>query len=164
MFQHLVKEIEELSDIEKATGSQLCGKIYEYFIGRDQTAISELGAYFTDRHITEFLYKEEPTILNEELEVPTMCDPYGGSGGFTVGYILNLKSRYPNINWKTQIGNVHHYDMNEDVIKSAALEFFCLTKHLPNMSSLKYANSFKDEFNNQRFKKIFRKFEISQCN
>ena len=155
VFQHLVKEIEELSDIEKSTGSQLCGKIYEYFIGRDQTAISELGAYFTDRHITEFLYKEEPTILNEELEVPTMCDPYGGSGGFTVGYIVNLQSRYPNINWKTQIGNVHHYDMNEDVIKSAALEFFCLTKHLPNMSSLKYANSFKDEFNNQRFKKIF---------
>ena len=155
VFQHLVKEIEELSAIEKATNTQLCGKIYEYFIGRDQTAISELGAYFTDRHITDFLYNEEPTILNEELEVPTMCDPFGGSGGFTVGFIVNLKSRYPNINWKTQIGNVHHYDMNEDVIKSAALEFFCLTKHLPNMSSLKYANSLKDEFNNQRFKKIF---------
>ena len=155
VFQHLVKEIEELSDIEKATNTQLCGKIYEYFIGRDQTAISELGAYFTDRNITEFLYNEEPIILNDSLEVPTMCDPFGGSGGFTVGYIVNLQSRYPNINWKTQIGNVHHYDMNEDVIKSAALEFFCLTKQLPDMSTLRYANSFMDPFNNQRFNKIF---------
>lgn len=31
------------------------GKIYEYFIGRDKTSISELGAYFTDRHITDFI-------------------------------------------------------------------------------------------------------------
>lgn len=155
VFSHLVKEIEELSYIEKATNTQLCGKIYEYFIGRDQTAISELGAYFTDRHITEFLYNEEPNILTEDLEVPTMCDPFGGSGGFTVGYILNLKSRYPNINWDTQIGNVHHYDMNEDVIKSAALEFFCLTGQIPNMSCLRYANSFTDEFNGKKFQKIF---------
>ena len=91
---HLVKEIEELSDIEKATNTQLCGKIYEYFIGRDQTAISELGAYFTDRHITDFIYDEEPVILEDSLDVPKMCDPFGGSGGFTVGYILNLKKRY----------------------------------------------------------------------
>ena len=56
VFSYLIKEIEHISEIEKATNTQLCGKIYEYFIGRDQSAISELGAYFTDRHITEFIY------------------------------------------------------------------------------------------------------------
>ena len=156
VFSYLIKEINEISEIEKATNTQLCGKIYEYFIGRDQTAISELGAYFTDRHITEFLYKEEPVILNESLEVPTMCDPFGGSGGFTVGYLLYLKEKYQNINWETEIRNVHHFDMNEDVIKSAALEFFCITGQIPDMkSTLRYANSFTDEFSNNRYKKIF---------
>lgn len=156
VFSYLIKVINEISEIEKATNTQLCGKIYEYFIGRDQTAISELGAYFTNRHITEFLYKEEPIILNESLEVPTMCDPFGGSGGFTVGYLLYLKEKYQNINWETEIRNVHHFDMNEDVIKSAALEFFCITGQIPDMNStLRYANSFTDEFSNNRYKKIF---------
>ena len=156
VFSFLIKEIEQISNIEKATNTQLCGKIYEYFIGRDQTAISELGAYFTDRHITEFLYKEEPIILNSDSAVPSMCDPYGGSGGFTVGYLLYLKNKYATINWETEINKVHHYDMNEDVIKSAALEFFCITGRIPDMkSTLRYANSFTDEFSNKRFMKIF---------
>jgi type I restriction-modification system DNA methylase subunit/restriction endonuclease S subunit len=156
VFSYLIKEIEQISSIEKTTNTQLAGKIYEYFIGRDQTAISELGAYFTDRHITEFLYNEESVVVNSKYEVPTMCDPFGGSGGFTVGYILNLTSKYPNINWKNEIGKVHHYDMNEDVIKAAALEFFCLTGQIPDMkSNLRYANSFTDEFENHKFDKIF---------
>uniref|UniRef100_A0A6C0EI08 site-specific DNA-methyltransferase (adenine-specific) n=1 Tax=viral metagenome TaxID=1070528 RepID=A0A6C0EI08_9ZZZZ len=155
VFSYLIKEIEHISEIEKATNTQLCGKIYEYFIGRDQSAISELGAYFTDRHITEFIYNEEPVIVNDNFQVPTMCDPFGGSGGFTVGYIVYLKNKYPKIDWKTEIGKVHHYDMNEDVIKSAALEFFCLSGNIPDMSTLRYANSFTDDFNNIKFDRIF---------
>ena len=37
------------------------------------------------------------------------------------------------IDWTNQLKKVHHYDMNEDVIKSAGLEFLCLTGVLPNM-------------------------------
>ncbi len=156
VFSYLIKEIQQISEIEKSTNTQLCGKIYEYFIGRDQTAISELGAYFTDRHITDFIYQEESVIITSDLEVPTMCDPFGGSGGFTVGYILYLQNKYPKIDWSNEIKKVHHYDMNEDVIKSAALEFFCLTGQIPNMkSSLRYANSFTDEFENKRYMRIF---------
>ncbi len=39
------------------------------------------------------------------------------------------------INWKTEISKVNHFDMNEDVIKSAALEFFCITGEIPDMKS-----------------------------
>jgi restriction endonuclease S subunit len=41
--------------------------------------------------------------------------------------------------------------MNEDVIKSAGLEFFCLTGVLPYMENLKYKNSFVDDFT-QKYK------------
>ena len=81
---------------------------------------------------------------------------FGGSGGFTTGYINYLNDKYNNnINWKDNINKIYHFDMNDDVVKSAGLEFFCLTGVLPNMEdNLKYKNSFTDEFNNKKFMNI----------
>jgi hypothetical protein len=42
------------------------GNIYEYFIGRDESAISELGAYFTDRHIVDYIYTKLDPEINED--------------------------------------------------------------------------------------------------
>jgi restriction endonuclease S subunit/type I restriction-modification system DNA methylase subunit len=151
-FSYLVKEIDKITIIEKTCNVLLSGKIYEYFIGRDQTAISELGAYFTDRHIVDFIFgKLDPTIY-EDGSIPTMIDMFGGSGGFTTGYINYINNKYKDwVKWGDEINNIHHYDMNEDVIKSAGLEFFCLTGVLPNMGNLKYKNSFTDEFGDKKF-------------
>ena len=79
---------------------------------------------------------------------------YGGSGGFTTGYIKYLKENNENINWKTELNKVYHYDMNEDVIKSAGLEFFCLTGIIPK-NNLKVENSFKCDFNNKKFDYLY---------
>ena len=82
---------------------------------------------------------------------------FGGSGSFTIGYINYLNEKY-NINWKNELDKIHHYDMNEDVIKLAALEFFCITGVLPNMkSNLHYTNSMNDEFNDKKYKYIITK-------
>jgi type I restriction-modification system DNA methylase subunit len=143
---YLIKEINKITLIEKSCNVLLSGKIYEYFIGRDESAISELGAYFTDRHIVEYIYNKLQPTLNDDNTLDTMIDMFGGSGGFTTGYINYIKNNYENINWETEIGKIYHYDMNEDVIKSAGLEFFCLTGVLPNMKNLQYKNSFTDEF------------------
>ena len=152
IFSHLINELDKLTGIEKSSGEQLTGKIYEYFIGRDRQAISELGAYFTNRLIVEYIYKQLDLELEEDGSIGTMVDPFGGSGGFTTGYINWMKQKYPDINWSSEINKIHHYDMNEDVIKSAALEFFCITGEVPNGEHLQYKNSFADEFNNQQFK------------
>ena len=147
VFVYLIKEIDKISIIEQTCNVLLSGKIYEYFIGRDESAISELGAYFTDRHIVEYILKKLNPIINEDRTISSMIDMFGGSGGFTTGYINYLNNKYPElINWDTEINKVSHYDMNEDVIKSAGLEIFCLTGVLPNKDNLKYKNSFTDEF------------------
>ena len=151
VFSHLVKEINKITDIEKSCNVQLSGKIYEYFIGRDQTAISELGAYFTDRHIVNYIYDMLQIQPNEDGTIPDMIDMFGGSGGFTTGYVNYMNDKY-DIDWKTEINKVHHYDANEDVIKSAALELFCLTGEFPNMNNLRYKNSFTDEFGNKKYR------------
>ncbi len=152
VFSHLINELDNLTDIEKSSGEQLTGKIYEYFIGRDRQAISELGAYFTNRLIVEYIYKQLELEQEEDGSIGTMVDPFGGSGGFTTGYINWMKGKYKDIDWSSEINKIHHYDMNEDVIKSAALEFFCITGEVPNMQHLQYKNSFADEFNDQQFK------------
>jgi restriction endonuclease S subunit len=155
IYSYLIKEIEKISKTEQELQVQLCGKIYEYFIGRDRTAISELGAYFTDRPITNYCFQKVNPSLNEDGSLPTMIDMFGGSGGFTVGFIGFMKEKYPQIDWKRDISKVHHYDMNEDVIKCACLEFFCITGELPMVEHLKSKNSFKDEFNDEKFQYIF---------
>jgi type I restriction-modification system DNA methylase subunit len=152
VFSHLINELDKLTDIEKSSGEQLTGKIYEYFIGRDKQAISELGAYFTNRLIVEYIYKQLDLESEEDGSIGTMVDPFGGSGGFTTGYINWMKAKNPDIDWSSEINKIHHYDMNEDVIKSAALEFFCITGEVPNMEHLQYKNSFTDPFNDQQFK------------
>ena len=161
VFAHIIKEIDNITKIEKECNVLLSGKIYEYFIGRDETAISELGAYFTDRHIVDYIYNKLQPTINEDGTIGTMIDMFGGSGGFTTGYINYLNSTYNNssipiekhINWETELKKIFHFDMNEDVIKSAGLEFFCLTGTLPDMkNNLCYSNSFVNEFSNKKFK------------
>ena len=152
IFSHLINELDKLTEIEKSSGEQLTGKIYEYFIGRDKQAISELGAYFTNRLIVDYIYKQLELECDEDGSIGTMVDPFGGSGGFTTGYINWMKEKYPDLDWSSEINKIHHYDMNEDVIKSAALEFFCITGEVPNMEHLQYKNSFTDEFKNMKFK------------
>jgi restriction endonuclease S subunit/16S rRNA G966 N2-methylase RsmD len=156
----LVNKINNFVNLEKDMNFQLAGKIYEYFIGRDQTAISELGAYFTDRHITDYIYEDvhQPK-LDKNNNVETMIDPFGGSGGFTLGYISHLNNKYKNIDWTNQLKSIYHMDMNIDVVKYAMLEMYCLTGEFPNKDNLMTINSFKDNFKNDngeiKFKNIY---------
>ena len=156
VFVYLIREIDKITIIEKTCNVLLSGKIYEYFIGRDESAISELGAYFTDRHITKYSLQKANPKIKQNGTIPSMIDMFGGSGGFTTEYINYLNEEYPQlINWTNEINKIYHYDMNEDVIKSAGLEFFCLTGILPNMNNLKYKNSFTDEFNGSKYDYVF---------
>ena len=79
-FSYLIKEIEKITVIEKTCNVLLSGKIYEYFIGRDESAISELGAYFTDRHIVNYIYKKLDPKINEDGSINSMIDMFGGGG------------------------------------------------------------------------------------
>ena len=133
------------------------GKLYEYFIGRDQTAISELGAYFTDRHITSYCIEQANPELEDD-DMPLFIDPFGGSGGFTLNFVSymirnnDLDAKF----WKKNIKNIYHHDMSHDVLKISGLEMFALTHQIPDMkNNFKRTNSFKCEFGGKKFKYIF---------
>lgn len=145
VFRALIQKINDITRIEKESNVLLSGKVYEYFVGRDESAISELGAYFTNRLLVDFSISKVNPQLNEDGTLPSMIDMFGGSGGFTTGFV-NYMSQYYDIDWSSNVHNIFHYDINEDVLKAAALEIFCLTGQLPNMENIAYKNSFKAEF------------------
>lgn len=149
IYKYLLDEINSIKDIEKSSKEQLSGKIYEYFVGRDQSAISELGAYFTNRRIVDFILNKIKPQLKSDGTIPKMIDMFGGSGGFTIGYMDYLINNKFEIDWKTQLNNIYHFDINEDVLKSARLELFCLSHGIiPNMKdNVIRTNSFKKDFN-----------------
>jgi type I restriction-modification system DNA methylase subunit len=154
MLGPLILKIDDIKKIEQSCHVLLSGKIYEYFIGRDKQAISELGAYFTDRHIVDYIYEKLQPTLNEEGNVRSMIDMFGGSGGFTTGYVNFLNKKYNSesnthpltVNWETNINNVHHHDVNRCVIRSAGLELFCLTGKIPTGKTIKCENAFTNNF------------------
>lgn len=146
VFRYLIGEIDDITRIEKESNVLLSGKVYEYFVGRDESAISELGAYFTNRVLVDFTINKIKPQLDDDGNVPSMIDMFGGSGGFTTGYVNYMNEQYHNIDWKTNVHNIFHYDINEDVLKAAALEIFCLTGQLPDMKNIAYKHSFKTEF------------------
>ncbi len=156
IYNELINRVKNIQDSESNDNKitmkkkfQLSGKTYEYFIGRDKAAIQDMGAYFTDRHIVNYIFEEKlKPQLNEDNSIKSMIDPFGGSGGFTIGYINYLNENFKNeIDWKTEIDKISHVDMNRDVVKVASIEAFGLTGAIPNLdSNFMTKNSFKYDF------------------
>lgn len=150
--EHLVREISSLVEEEKSMNMSLSGKIYEYFIGRDASAISDLGAYFTNRMLVNHIYQhlEENGVFDvNDGVIPVMIDPFGGSGGFTLSYIQWMQKQGVD-DWSENINNVFHFDMNADVVKYSGMEMIFLAGETPQYKkNLRCCNSFTHEFDQQ---------------
>jgi len=155
-YVELIKKIDRLPDNNEEDNFDLRGKIYEYFIGRDKQAISDLGAYFTDRHITNFCMLKGEIEINDN-KVPIIGDIFGGSGGFTLQAVdyINKTFGFTNNEWykNDNYKNIKHYDMAENVIKIAGVEFFSQTGYFPDHEfQFCRVNSFKYEFGDKNIK------------
>jgi restriction endonuclease S subunit len=150
VWKELIHKINILPvGFQKDRKVNLSGKVYEYFCSQDATAISEMGAYFTDRHITDFIFNNLLKIqIEDNKDIPSLIDPFGGSGGFTLGYANYLQNNFENINWKKNINNIYHFDMEETVINMTGLEMFAITGYFPKTTeNYLRGNSFITEFN-----------------
>lgn len=134
----------------------LSGKIYEYFIGRDASAISDLGAYYTARDAIRCIFGiDMPKLIYDEetdtYRVGSMGDPYGGSGGLTCGYveIIDKELKEKNLVWtREMVNSIYHTDIQDDVIKLARIEIFAITGILPRKQNFKKCNTFMNNFIN----------------
>ena len=76
VWKKLILKIDKIPvGYNKDGGSvNLSGKVWEYFVGRDKTAISELGAFFTDRPVTDFCFNKVKPKLDENEEEQLLMD------------------------------------------------------------------------------------------
>jgi type I restriction-modification system DNA methylase subunit len=158
-YKQLIIEIDKIPTISTKQKSDIVndkfdvdikGKTYEYFIGRDKQAISDLGSYFTDRHITNFILNTvKPKLIDGK--IPSYIDPFGGSGGFTLAFVSYIKNKFSEIDWDENIDSINHFDMSEVVVKSCALELLAITGKIPDMTtSFQIGNTFKNEFGTKK--------------
>src|SRR3989304_502508 len=133
--------------------SDIAGRTYEYFIGPNTADIGELGAYYTNCVLAEYIVKKVNPIIKNGY-VPDICDPFCGSGRFLTCCINIFKKQYPDIDWSKQLMHIHGYEINEDMVKSCNIELISLTNTLPYekgvdddtciWKSMNEQNSFKD--------------------
>ena len=84
-------------------------------------------------------------LLNNPLDgaIEALRQKYRSSLYLTAKSLLN----YPDINWKDNVDNIYHFDMEESVVNMTGLEMFAITGHFPKRTNnFKRQNSFTSEF------------------
>ena len=127
------------------------GRLYEYFLGfvtaknkgkRGGSQMEDLGQFFTSRTIIRYIIAKLDPELDDNKNVPTMCDSFCGSGGFIIEYIKYLNHKYLNtINWNKNIQNIYGLDTDRDIVKSALVDVMLLTNTLNEKQIKKYKDN-----------------------
>lgn len=108
----------------------ILGWVYEHHLKTGASSASrDLGQYFTDRFICEYMVKLcKPGF--KTMDVPeTVCDPTMGTGGFLTAYIKYFKREYPEtpVDWVVQSKEIHGCDTDPRVAGVARLNLFMET-------------------------------------
>ena len=89
----------------------LVGDIYEHFIDREGSTMKDLGQYFTDRSLINYLVKiVKPKLINDKY-TETVYDPASGTGGFLTQFVDYYNKNY-DINWEENRHNIYGTDLN----------------------------------------------------
>jgi hypothetical protein len=48
--------------------------------------------------------------IRDDGKIPSMIDPFGGSGGFTTGYINFINKEYPDVDWSSEVNKISHFE------------------------------------------------------
>ncbi|MEM3857988.1 MAG: N-6 DNA methylase [Candidatus Micrarchaeaceae archaeon] len=94
------------------------GTIYEIYLKSKTTNCKDLGQYFTNRKIVNYMINMVNPQIGE-----TICDPAMGTGGFLAMYVKKLQS----INWSEYKNHIYGFDIDEEIANLATLNLFLQT-------------------------------------
>ena len=98
----------------------LIGTIYELHLKTGTNNGRDLGQYFTNRLVIEYMVK-----MVNPLPTDLICDPAMGTGGFLTICVKHL-NKY-NINWSTHKNNIYGFDIDEEITNLATLNLLLET-------------------------------------
>ncbi|MEM3858283.1 MAG: N-6 DNA methylase, partial [Candidatus Micrarchaeaceae archaeon] len=99
----------------------LIGTIYELHIKSGSNNGRDLGQFFTNRLVIEYMIDLVEPKIDE-----TICDPTMGTGGFLTMTVKYLNNKY-NINWSCYKNLIFGYDIDSDVKDLASLNLLLET-------------------------------------
>ena len=102
----------------------ILGYIYEQHLKTGASAARDMGQFFTDRVICEYMVKLCNPKLKHKGIPESVCDPSMGTGGFLTAYLKHFK----NIDWSVYQSQVHGVDHDAKVAGVARLNMFMETK------------------------------------
>ena len=121
--EQIMKELDKLDMTKLENKYDIIGTIYEYHLkSGTSNAMRDLGQYYTNRLVIEFMIKLCDIKMNKKGEIDTIIDPTMGTGGFLTMAVKYLNDKYKNkIDWTKNKSRVYGFDIDENVKNMALL-------------------------------------------
>jgi restriction endonuclease S subunit len=121
--EQIMKELEKLDMTKLEIKYDIIGTIYEYHLkSGTSNAMRDLGQYYTNRLVIEFMIKLCDIKMNKKGEIETIIDPTMGTGGFLTMSVKYLNDKYKNkIDWGQNKNRIYGFDIDENVKNMALL-------------------------------------------
>jgi type I restriction-modification system DNA methylase subunit len=121
--EQIMKELEKLDMTKLENKYDIIGTIYEYHLkSGTSNAMRDLGQYYTNRLVIEFMIKLCDIKMNKKGEIETIIDPTMGTGGFLTMAVKYLNDKYKNkIDWAKNKSRIYGFDIDENVKNMALL-------------------------------------------
>ena len=102
------------------------GWVYEQHLKTGSSAARDLGQFFTDRFICEYMVNLCAPEFKGKGVPESVCDPSMGTGGFLTAFMKYYKNKYPKtpIDWSVQQKEIHGCDTDPKVAGVARLNLF----------------------------------------
>jgi len=125
-LHYLIVKVQEIDTKYFFEKTDLIGDIYESFINREGKTMKDLGQYFTDRQLIDYLVKLcDPKVIDGKIE--TIYDGASGTGGFLTQAINYLNTRNKKINWEKNKYNIYGSDINRSTFALLKLNMYFTT-------------------------------------
>lgn len=147
-IQHVKEIMKKLKDFDPSTLSlkfDIIGTIYELHLkSGTSNAMRDLGQYYTNRQVIEYMIKLCDPKMNKKGIVETILDPSMGTGGFLTMSIKYLNDKYKKIDWEQNKDNIIGFDIDDNVRNMALLNILLETGELCNESLVKNDTLYND--------------------
>ena len=102
------------------------GWVYEQHLKTGSSAARDLGQFFTDRFICDYMVALCKPGFKSKGVPESVCDPSMGTGGFLTSYMKFYKKHYANkpVDWSIQNKEIHGCDTDPKVAGVARLNLF----------------------------------------
>ena len=101
------------------------GWVYEQHLKTGSSAARDLGQFFTDRFICDYMVNLCKPSFKSKGVPESICDPSMGTGGFLTSYMKFYKKHHANsVDWSIQNKEIHGCDTDPKVAGVARLNLF----------------------------------------